>query len=304
MLQIKTILKKILKNSYLFLLLTLLTGKIILFLSELLTLFYEALIFQFFLETDWIRLLVELSSFIFITGLVVFWGRKIQKLSWETLGFVRKNALKNFLKGWLLGGVVLSVCVIFMMIFGAVKIDRIEISFQLIFRFFFLFFVWSIQGNAEEVLTRGWLFGTISKKINIFIGILISSSFFTWMHLENDGISLMSLLDLFLFGIFAVLYRLKMGNIWEISGFHAAWNCFQGNVFSFPVSGTNTGSAFIPVTTQGPSWLSGGKFGVEGSIVSIVVQLILIFYLYYEIFIKGKKNMRDQFVPEKFEPDE
>ncbi|WP_253255428.1 hypothetical protein [Fusobacterium necrophorum] len=70
------------------------------------------------------------------------------------------------------------------------------------------------------------------------------------------------------------------------------------------MSGTDTGSAFISVTTQGPSWLSGGKFGVEGSIVSIVVQLILIFYLYYEIFIKGKKNMRDQFVPEKFEPNE
>lgn len=304
MLQIKTILKKILKNSYLFLLLTLLTGKIILFLSELLTLFYEELIFKFFPKIDWMILLVELSSFIFITGLVVFWGRKIQKLSWETFGFMRKNALKHFLKGWLLGGIVLSLCVILMIFLGAVKIDGIQISPQLICRFFFLFFAWSIQGNAEEVLTRGWLFGGISKKINIFIGILISSSFFTWMHLENDGISLLSLLDLFLFGIFAVLYRIKTENIWGISGFHAAWNCFQGNVFSFPVSGTDTGSAFISVTTQGPSWLSGGKFGVEGSIVSIVVQLILIFYLYYEIFIKGKKNMRDQFVPEKFEPNE
>lgn len=296
--------KNIWKNPWIFLFITLIIGKILFFLSEVFTLFYEALIFKFFPKTDWMILLVELSSFIFITGLVVFWGRKIQKLSWETLGFIRKSALKYFLKGWVLGGIVLSICVIFMMIFGAVKIDGIQITPQLICRFFFLFLAWSIQGNAEEVLTRGWLFGGISKKINIFIGILISSSFFTWMHLENDGISLLSLLDLFLFGIFAVLYRIKTENIWGISGFHAAWNCFQGNVFSFPVSGTDTGSAFISVTTQGPSWLSGGKFGVEGSIVSIVVQLILIFYLYYEIFIKGKKNMRDQFVPEKFEPNE
>ncbi|SHF06909.1 hypothetical protein SAMN02745784_02696 [Tissierella praeacuta DSM 18095] len=40
-----------------------------------------------------------------------------------------------------------------------------------------------------------------------------------------------------------------------------------------PVSGTSVGNAFIHVTTHGPSYLSGGKFGVEGSIISIVVQL-------------------------------
>ena len=44
-----------------------------------------------------------------------------------------------------------------------------------------------------------------------------------------------------------------------------------------------------------PDWLSGGRFGVEGSIISIIVQLILIAYLSYEIFVKGKYRLTDKF---------
>lgn len=62
-----------------------------------------------------------------------------------------------------------------------------------------------------------------------------------------------------------------------------------------PVSGTSVGNAFIHVTTHRPSYLSGGKFGVEGSIISIVVQMILIIWLYYDLFIKRKRSITDKF---------
>lgn len=86
--------------------------------------------------------------------------------------------------------------------------------------------VWSIQGNAEEVLTRSFLFAGISRKLNILAGIFISAVFFTVMHLGNDGINFLPLLDLFIFGVFAALVMIKTKNIFLISGFHAAWNCF------------------------------------------------------------------------------
>lgn len=155
--------------------------------------------------------------------------------------------------------------------------------------------VWSIQGNGEEVLTRSWIFAGISKKHSLWAGILLSSLFFTVMHLGNDGISVLSVIDLFIYGIFAALLMIKTGNVWLISGFHAAWNCFQGNVFAFKVSGIDTGLAFINISTKGSSWLTGGDFGVEGSLVSIAIQLVLVIYLYHDLFIKGGLTLRDRF---------
>jgi len=71
-----------------------------------------------------------------------------------------------------------------------------------------------------------------------------------------------------------------------------------------PVSGTSVGNTFIHVTTHGPSYLSGGKFGVEGSILSIVVQMILVIWLYYDLFIKGKRSITDKFDAKETSPTE
>lgn len=122
------------------------------------------------------------------------------------------------------------------------------------------------------------------------IGILVSSLFFTFLHLGNDAISLIPLLDLPLFAILASLVMLKTGNIWVISGIHAAWNCFQGNVFAFPVSGTQAGQAFIAVETSGPDWLSGGAFGVEGSVISLLIQAGMITWLVYKLYFTSPSN--------------
>lgn len=76
-----------------------------------------------------------------------------------------------------------------------------------------------------------------------------------------------------------------------MSGIHAAWNCFQGSVFSFYVSGIPIQESFIKVSTQGPDWLSGGKFGVEGSIFSVLVQSAVIAWLIYDLYIKNKYQL-------------
>lgn len=279
---------KIIKNPYLYVIILFLVSEFILIASEIFTTIYANIVLNIFPEMDFIINLVELSSFMFITLLTIFFARKILKLPWHSLGFKREGALKEFLKGWGFGAIVLISCVALMIIVGVVRIDKVTFHLNTILKFISLVIVWSMQGNAEEVLTRGLLFAGISRKLNILSGILISAVFFTVMHLGNDGISIFPLIDLFVFGVLAALVVIKTKNIWVVSGFHAAWNCFQGNVFNFPVSGTNIGEAFIKVTTHGPDWLTGGKFGVEGSIISILVQVVLIIWLCYDLFGKGK----------------
>ena len=239
------------------------------------------------LPPDW-TLFFELANFLFITLAIIGWAVFIEKCPLEGIGLAKKHAFRDFLLGWFFGGVFLIICVLLMVLFGGVQITGFHFSSTNILQFIPLLLAWSIQGHAEEILARGFLFSSVAAKHSIPVGIVVSSIFFSLIHLGNDGLTLIPILDLTLFGILAALYYLKTGSIWGISGAHAAWNCFQGNVFGFPVSGTDAGTAFISVKQQGPDWLSGGAFGVEGSLISVTAQALVIAWLSYDLFLRKK----------------
>ncbi|MEG3298397.1 CPBP family intramembrane glutamic endopeptidase [Streptococcus suis] len=241
-------------------------------------------LFFIFIDNAFVTLSLELLAFAFISLAIILWARFVEKSPWLGLGIRKKGALKDFLLGWGIGAAMLTTCVLLMWGFGAIQVTSFQFSANLVGEFLILVLAWSIQGTTEELLTRGWMFSSLAAKHNIPVGILVSSLFFTFLHLGNDGISLIPLLDLTLFAILACLVMLKTGNLWVIGGLHAAWNCFQGNVFAFPVSGTQAGQAFIAVETSGPDWLSGGAFGVEGSIISLLIQAGMITWLVYELY--------------------
>ncbi|HEL2255201.1 TPA: CPBP family intramembrane metalloprotease [Streptococcus suis] len=241
-------------------------------------------LFFIFIDNAFVTLSLELLAFSFISLAIILWARFVEKSPWLGLGIRKKGALKDFLLGWGIGAAMLTTCVLLMWGFGAIQVTNFQFSANLVGEFLILVLAWSIQGTTEELLTRGWMFSSLAAKHNIPVGILVSSLFFTFLHLSNDGISLIPLLDLTLFAILACLVMLKTGNLWVIGGLHAAWNCFQGNVFAFPVSGTQAGQAFIAVETSGPDWLSSGAFGVEGSIISLLIQAGMITWLVYELY--------------------
>ncbi|MGQ7422907.1 lysostaphin resistance A-like protein [Streptococcus suis] len=247
-------------------------------------------LFFIFIDNAFVTLSLELLAFAFISLAIIIWARFVEKSPWLGLGIRKKGALKDFLLGWGIGAAMLTTCVLLMWGFGAIQVTSFQFSANLVGEFLILVLAWSIQGTTEELLTRGWMFSSLAAKHNIPVGILVSSLFFTFLHLSNDGISLIPLLDLTLFAILACLVMLKTGNLWVIGGLHAAWNCFQGNVFAFPVSGTQAGQAFIAVETSGPDWLSGGAFGVEGSIISLLIQAGMITWLVYELYFTSPSN--------------
>lgn len=251
------------------------------------------------LITDWIASItsiemeiLELFSFIFIALAVIVWARFVDKFALENIGLTRTNALRHFFMGWGIGALLLISCVIIMMWLGVVKIEGINFSKELALRLIILLFAWSVQSTTEEILCRGWLFKSIESTHKSWVATLVSSIFFVWLHAGNDNMSMIPVLDLFVFSLLGCLLVIKYKNIWLISGIHAAWNCFQGSIFSFPVSGSHSGAALIEVGVQGPKWLSGGDFGVEGSMVSVLIQVLVIVWLVYDLFYKQGKTVK------------
>lgn len=67
----------------------------------------------------------------------------------------------------------------------------------------------------------------------------------------------------------ALLYHVTR-SLWACVGLHASWNFMQGTVYGIPVSGGAADGWLVSYRT-GPSWLSGGAFGAEASVVALLV---------------------------------
>jgi hypothetical protein len=133
---------------------------------------------------------------------------------------------------------------------------------------------WAIQGAAEEILLRGFLMPILSIHWRPAIGVIFSALFFSALHLLNPNITLISVLNLFLFGLFTALYALWEGGLWGVFAIHAIWNWAQGNIFGLSVSGLDLHSSVLfDLMEAGPDWVTGGYFGPEGG---IIVTLILL----------------------------
>jgi hypothetical protein len=58
--------------------------------------------------------------------------------------------------------------------------------------------------------------------------------------------------------------------LWLPIGIHAGWNFTEGGVFGAAESGTAP-HGWLQSTTSGPAWLSGGDFGPEASVVTVMI---------------------------------
>ena len=237
-----------------------------------------------------VHLIFELLSFGFIILTVFRWTRKVEKRPIRTLGFYKENFLSALFKGYGLGLFLFIVTLVGLVVLGQYHFDSLHLdTYSLVFTLFTIPF-WILQGTAEELVTRAWLIPQLAKRTNLKVAIVISSSLFTLLHLGNSGITPLSAMNLFLFGIAMALYLLKTDTIWGIGGIHGAWNFAQGNLFGILVSGQSSGTSIMKFTPQGnQGWLSGGSFGIEGSIMTSLVLLLLIAYLAYQL---KKENER------------
>ena len=123
----------------------------------------------------------------------------------------------------------------------------------------------------EELLFRGILFRFIEQIGGSWAALGLTSALFGAAHLMNPNASPLAALaialeaGLLLGGIYMLTRRL-----WAPMGLHAAWNFTQGFVFDVPVSGIDS-NGMVQAKLSGPVLLSGGAFGLEASLIAMVV---------------------------------
>lgn len=127
---------------------------------------------------------------------------------------------------------------------------------------------------VEELVFRGLALQAIEKFVGAWGAVAITALLFGGAHMLNPAASLWSGFAITVeAGVLIGTAFLWRRNLWFIIGLHFAWNTIQ-NLFGIPVSGHREPGLF-ETTVHGDAWLTGGDFGVEASVVTVAISLVL-----------------------------
>ena len=143
----------------------------------------------------------------------------------------------------------------------------------------------------EELIFRGYILNNMMDSTgNRWIALAGSSLLFALLHSGNTNVwsTWVPMTELFAAGFILGISYTFTKNLWFPTFFHFGWNFFQG-LFGFEISGFNVDSWKIishENTGNVPDIVSGGAFGIEGSVITLSCTIIctyLIFKYYNEL---------------------
>ena len=130
-------------------------------------------------------------------------------------------------------------------------------------------------GVGEEIISRGILFRVVEDSFGTWFAVVFSGLLFGLGHIANPNSNAWMALAIaveagFLLGMAYAWTR----SLWFVIALHAAWNFTQGPLLGIPVSGIAV-DGLLDSTLQGPPALSGGQFGAEGSLLTVIICVAL-----------------------------
>ena len=153
-----------------------------------------------------------------------------------------------------------------------------------------------VQGAMEEIMCRGFLLPSLSKKMSLPVAILVSSTAFAIPHLPtvlsaDPQFALVGIINLYLVSaVFSLLFVLR-SNIYVVCGLHSIWNFVLNGAIGLNVSGTEgSANSLMSVKVNAQNLLSGGMYGVEASIITTAVLAVAVAVLGIICYKRGEKS--------------
>ncbi len=195
----------------------------------------------------------------------------VDKEFFYQLGFQTKNRSIDFIIGIAIGLIIFSSGYLILIYLNEIVFVKINLNLKEILISILLFTSVAI---SEEILLRGYVLNNLMESFNKYAALIISSGLFSIMHYFNPDFDLFSFFSLFLTGVLFGISYIFTKNLWFPIAIHLSWNLFQA-LFGFNVSGRDTFS-IIEIKILEANIINGGSFGFEGSIFSIIAQIIII----------------------------
>lgn len=140
----------------------------------------------------------------------------------------------------------------------------------------------------EELVFRGILFRWIEEFGGSWMALLLTSAFFGAAHLLNPHASPIAAVGIaFEAGVMLGAAYMLTRSLWLPMGLHAAWNFTQGEIYDIPVSGTPA-NGVVEAQLNGDPLLTGNGFGLEASLIAIVIATVFGLWLLWLAIKRGE----------------
>ena len=182
---------------------------------------------------------------------------------------------------WAVTAVLLPVLVsvVYLFLPGSYEVNALDTGTKLAFVTRGIFLAGVGAGVVEEMLFRGLLMNVVIKKCGRVVGIFAPSVLFASLHIIGMNFSLLSCVQVMvagtLVGVMFSLIALEGQSIWNSAIVHAVWNMII--IGGGLVIGTELDEYSICsyVLETRSFLLTGGEFGIESSVVSIIGYLVV-----------------------------
>ncbi|MBN1273232.1 MAG: CPBP family intramembrane metalloprotease [Candidatus Aminicenantes bacterium] len=202
--------------------------------------------------------------------------RKIRELS-------TKHIFGESLTGFLGGFLSISFVLLILLIAGHFRVLKIN-TFS---TFIPTFTAISLFALGEEIIFRGVFFRILEENLGTVSALGLSSLIFGIIHITNQHVHVLSIVSVILLGsLLGILYTLTK-RLWMPIFFHAGWN-FAQVFFLSNVSSLSDYEGPFESRLEGSSLLIGGHFGIEDSLITIILLAVLFSMIFYISWKNGR----------------
>lgn len=256
-----------------------------------------------FFESNW-GYIVQ-AFILFTPALIAGWGcgAVLEGLPLKALGWaLHQGWLRDFLWGSLIGAFSLVLAVAFAMTakgfrfsFNARGMLLASLTTLLVSGLVFV-----LAAAAEEVVFRGYPLQTFTRARIAWVGVILTSIMFAQVHKGNPNLDTpgvypqLAFANTALAGVWLAVAYLRTRSLWLPLGIHWAWNWAMGSVLGLPVSGITTlaPNPLLKAADNGPSWLTGGAYGIEGGVACTLALLASTIFIWRTKLFSPTEEMR------------
>ena len=220
------------------------------------------------------------ALFLVVIGLVASWVplRWMEHRPLRTIGIgLRASAARDVLLGLFGGGLTPAIVALGFLAAGAATItpatpDLLTTTLPMIAAM-------TLLSSWEEIALRGYFMQVIAAMGGPWVAASVSGLVFGLIHAGNPGANPMGLAITALNGVLLALLVVRTGSLWLACGYHAGWNLSASIVFGMVDSGMAPTGALAATVLRGSAFWTGGSYGFEASIVSFVVEALVLLVL-------------------------
>jgi len=217
-------------------------------------------------SNDVAGLVTTLFSLAAVIGAYVLYVRWVERRNAEE--FSRSGAAREAVFGFAVGTFLFTVTALVLLAVGAYTFERGNNGDEVLGELATAL----TAGVVEELVVRGILFRILEEYLGSWLALGLSAAAFGAIHLGNPNATVAGALAIALeAGILLGAAFMLTRRLWLAIGLHAAWNFTQSGVFGVRTSGNEDVAGLLVGHPQGSSIISGGAFGVEASLVAVLV---------------------------------